>query len=139
MKSVVLPAGSQNIQGATRTNITGATLTFTPKHTTVYLSFTISGYNPLDCANSFEQLSWFGVHIIKDGVNVGSFVSLSAASDDLTGAVGAANVSAAHFPIAVTPGVATTIRLQGNTGGAEHSCGFTIDAVNWTSYLTILD
>jgi hypothetical protein len=139
MKSVSLSATTQNIQGATRTDITGATITFIPKHTIVYLSFTISGYNPLDCAESLEQLSWFGVHVIKDAVKVGSFVSLSAASDDITGAVGAANVSAAQFPITVIPGVSTTIKLQGNTDGAEDSCGFTIDAVNWTSYLTIMD
>ena len=42
-QSVILPAGSQNINNTSLTDITGATITFTPRHSTVYLSFAISG------------------------------------------------------------------------------------------------
>jgi hypothetical protein len=141
MKSVVFST-PQNIVGATKTDITGATLTFTPKHQVVYLSFAVSGYNPLTCGggpNNTNQHSWFGVHVIKDTVTVGSFVSLSATTNEGVGSVGAANNGAAQFPITVTPGVPTTIKLQGNNGGLAYGCGFTINNGGWTSYMSIMD
>jgi hypothetical protein len=141
MKSVVFST-AQNIVGSTKTNITGAALTFTPKHEVVYLSFAVSGYNRLTCGsgpNNTNQHSWFGVHVIKDNVTVGSFVSLSATTNEGVGSVGAANNGAAQFPINVTPGVPTTIKLQGNNGGLAYGCGFTINNGGWSSYMSIMD
>lgn len=141
MKSVVFST-PQNIAGSTQTDITDATLTFTPKHQVVYLSFAVSGYNPLVCGpgnNTRDQHSYFVVHVIKDGVTVGSFVCLSATTNEGVGSVGAANNGAAQFPISVIPGALTTIKLQGNNGGLAFECGFTINNGGYTSYMTIMD
>ena len=134
-QSVILPAGSQNINNTSLTDITGATITFTPRHSTVYLSFAISGYNPLCFA---DQQSYFVVGVTNGGTNVGNFLSMSA-TNDAVGATGAATITGAKFPLTVTPGVAVTIKLRGRDGGQTHDCGFTIDRTNYTSYMTIED
>lgn len=135
-QSIILPTGTQNIDNTTLTDITAATITFTPRHSTIYLSFAISGYNPLCNTN---QQSYFIVGVNNNGSNVGNFLSLSATTDDLTGASGAATITAANFPLTVTPGSPVTIKLQGRDGGTVHDCGFTIDTTNYSSYITILD
>lgn len=136
IQSVILSAGTQNINSTSAIDITGATITFTPKHSVVYISFSISGYNPL--CNADEQ-SWFSIRILNNGVNSGNFLSMTATMDDLNGAVGAATITAANFPLSVTPGVPVTIKLQGRDGGTNHACGFDIDKTNYTSYMTIMD
>jgi hypothetical protein len=137
IQSVKLAAGSQNITSTTLVDITGATLTFTPRHSTVYLSFAIAGYNPLGTP---RPQTWFVVSVIAGATNVGSFLSMSATTDDITGSVGAATVSAGNFPITgLTPGVPITIKLQGRVGGNNHTDGFTIDRTGYTSYITIFD
>ena len=135
-QSVILPAGSQNINNTSLTDITGATITFTPRHSTVYLSFAISGYNPLTFS---DEQSYFVVGVTNGGTNVGNFLSMTASSDDLLGSVGAATITTAKFPLTVTPGAAVTIKLQGRDGGNGHLSGFTIDKTNYTSYMTIED
>ena len=132
---VVLPSGTQNINTTYLTDITGASITFTPKHDTVYLSFAISGYNPLCYA---DQQSYFVVGVSKNGSNIGNFLSLTATNDD-SSATGAATVTAANYPISVTAGTPVTIKLQGRDGGSVHDCGFDINKTDYTSYLTILD
>ena len=134
-QSVVLSGSSQTITSTTFTNITGATITFTPRHAMVYLSFAVSGYNPL---TSGSQQSWFIVRVSRNGTNVGNFLSLSATTDGGNSS-GAATVSAGHYPIAVTPGVPVTINLSGRRGGNFSSDGFRIDKTNYSSYMTIWD
>jgi hypothetical protein len=137
MQTVTLSSGSQNITSTSLTDITGASITFTPKHSTVFLSFAISGYNPLTSGG--RPLSWFVVGVSNGSSNVGNFLSLSSATDDTTGSSGAATVSAANFPLTVTPGTPVTIKLRGRVGGLNHSDGFTINRTDYTSYMTILD
>ena len=137
MHSVVLPSGSQNITNTSLVDITGATITFTPRHSVVYLSFTITGYNPL--TGGLDPLTWFSVGVSRGGTNVGNFLSLTGTSDDVTGSAGAASITAANFPITVTPGTPVTIKLRGRNGGVNNGDGFTIDKTNYTSYMTILD
>jgi hypothetical protein len=137
IQSVILPAGSQNITNPSFYDITGATITFTPRHTTVYLSFTITGYNPL--SGGLDPLTWFSVGVSRGGTNIANFLSLTGTSDDVTGSAGAASITAANFPITVTPGTPITIKLRGRNGGINNGDGFTIDKTNYTSYMTILD
>ena len=140
MQYIVLPIGSQTIISTSLTNIIGATVTFTPKHATIFVSFAVSGYNPLCFA---DQQSYFVAGLSKDGTNVGNFLSMSASTStdvsDATFATGAATITAANFPLTVTPGVSVTIQLQGRVGGSVHDCGFEINKTNYTSYITILD
>jgi hypothetical protein len=137
IQSVKLTAGTQNITSTTLVDITGATITFTPRHSTVYLSFAVAGYNPLSVA---RPLTWFVVSVMVDGVNNGSFLSMTATTDDVTGSAGAATISAGQYPITgLTPGTPVTIKLQGRNGGVNNGGGFTIDRTTYTSYITILD
>ena len=139
MQSVTLSGSNQTINNTSLRDITGASITFTPRHSTIYLSFAVSGYNPLSGASGLEQQSWFSVGVTNGGANVANFVSMSASADDTLGASGAATITAANFPLTVTPGVSITIKLRGKDGGNNHQSGFTIDKTNYTSYMTILD
>ena len=138
MQSVVLASGTQTITNTSLTDITGASITFTPRHSVVYLSFTITGYNPLT-TSGLDPLTWFSVGVSRGATNVGNFLSLTGTSDDVTGSAGAASITAANFPITVTPGVSVTIKLRGRNGGVNNGDGFTIDRTNYTSYMSILD
>jgi len=133
-QSTILAAGTQNITTTALTDITGATITFTPRHSTVYLSFAISGYNPLSGAN---PRGWIVVNVDRGGTNVGNFLNLNATNDG-SGSSGAATVSAGNFPISVTPGVSVIIKLRGRVSATGNG-NFTIDKTNYTSYMTILD
>lgn len=135
-QTVKLPAGSQNIGTTGYTDIIGATITFTPRHSVVYLSFAVSGYDPLGGGAS----SWFVVAVDNGGTNVGQFLSLSAEYDDTNGGgSGAATVTTAMYAITVTPGASVTLKLKGRVGGVNYSNGFTIDATSFTTYMTIWD
>lgn len=137
-QSVILASGTQNITSTTLVDITGASITFTPRHSTVYLSFSIAGYNPL--VGTPRPQTWFVVSLDVAGSTRASFLSMSATTDDLTGSVGAATVSAGNFPITgLTPGTPVTIKLRGRVGGNNHTAGFTIDRTDYTSFITILD
>ena len=138
MQSVVLASGTQTITNTSLTDITGASITFTPRHSVVYLSFTITGYNPLT-TSGLDPLTWFSVGVSRGATNVGNFLSLTGTSDDVTGSAGAASITAANFPITVTPGVSVTIKLRGRNGGINNGDGFRIDRTNYTSYMSILD
>jgi hypothetical protein len=136
VQQVILPNGSQNINTAGLTDITGASITFTPRHSTVYLSFAISGYNPL---SSGIQSSFFIVNVDRGGTSLGNFLSLSA-ERDASSSTGAATVGASNFPITgLTPGTPVTIKLRGRRGGSAAASGFLIDRTGYTSYMTIWD
>jgi hypothetical protein len=137
VQSTILSGAVQNITSATLVDITGATLTFTPRHSTVYLSAVIAGYNPLTASQTHS--SWLVVGVNKGGTNVANFLTLTAEMDDVTGSSGAGMVTIAHFPLSVTPGTPVTIKLQGRVGGTGSSDTFAVDKVNYTSYMTILD
>ena len=139
IQSITLSGADQNINNTNLRDINGATITFTPRHSIVYLSFAISGYNPLSGGSGTEQQSWFSVGVTNGGTNVANFLSMTASADDTLGATGAATITAANYPISVTPGVSVTIKLRGKDGGNNHQSGFTIDKTNYTSYMTILD
>jgi hypothetical protein len=137
--STKLPAGTQNIvSGGTGTNITNGTLTLaSPRHTTTFLSFSISGYNPLT-GTAGTHSSWVAIDVFQDGVKIGSFLGLAASSSG--GSTGAATVTIANFPVTTVIGTSTTILLKARaSGGGTGNKDFTIDNTNYTSYMTILD
>ena len=73
IQSVTLSRANQNINNTNMRDINGATITFTPRHSTVCLSFAISGYNPLSGGSGSDQQSWFSVGVSNDGANVAKF------------------------------------------------------------------
>ncbi len=137
--STKLPAGTQTIiGGAAAVNVTNGTLTLaTPRHTTAYLSFSITGYNPLT-GTSGTHSSWVAIDVFQDGVKIGSFLGLAASSAG--GSTGAATVTVANLPITTTIGTSTVILLKARaSGGGTGTKDFIIDNTNYTSYMTILD
>ncbi|MFD0963502.1 hypothetical protein [Pseudofulvibacter geojedonensis] len=127
-------SGSQNINDTNLTDITGASITFTPRHSTVFLSFSVSGDIPASCINSNTQESWFAVGVSVNGSNIANFSSMSASTNSSS-----STITVAQLPVSVSAGSPVTINLQGRDGGAVHDCGFTIDSTNLTSYMTITD
>lgn len=136
-QSLVLSGANQTITSTSLVDITGATINITPRHSTIYLSFAVSGYNPLPAGSPHS--SWFVVGVSNGGSNVANFLNLSAETDDVGGSSGAATVTAGNFPLTVTPGVPVTIKLQGRRGGVASASGFTVDKTTYTSYMTIID
>lgn len=139
MQEVAGLSGSQSFTSTSLVNLTGLTITFTPRHSKVYLSFAVTGYV---AAASLPQSGWFSVGINKAGTGViGNFLAMAAELDDVNGSASAATITVANYPITVTPGVSTTITLQGRTLRPDASAlpNFTIDKTNYTSYMTIMD
>ena len=134
-QSTILAGANQDITTVAFVDIVGATITFTPRHTTVYLSFAVSGYNPL---GGLTPRSWLVVGVSNAGVNVANFLNLTATNDAL-GSSGAGTVSAGNFPLTVVAGVPVTIKLQGRVSSATADGTFRVDKTNYTSYLTIND
>lgn len=130
----IIITGPQNINNTTLTDIAGASITFTPRHSTVYLSLSISGDIPSGCVNSSVQESWFAVGVSVNGSNVANFSSMSASTNSSS-----STITVAQLPLTVNAGSSVTINLQGRDGGTVHDCGFTIDSNNLTSYMTITD
>jgi len=94
---------------------------------------------PLSGGSGADQQSWFSVGVSNGSTNVANFLSMTTSADDAVGATGAATITAANYPMSVTPGVSVTIKFRGRDGGNNHQSGFTIDKTNYTSYMTFLD
>ncbi len=135
IQSLTLTTGTQTLSTTTLVDLTGAAITFTPRHPIVYLSFAISGYNSLA---GTEAKGWAVVSVLKGATVVGSFLNMSGAND-VNGQYGAATIGAGMYPITVTPGTSVTIKLQGRTVDATTDGRFTIDKANYGNYMTIFD
>ncbi len=89
------------------------TITFTPKHNTVYVNFSASG--DIDIASGSPQ-GYVQFKVLKDGTSVGGTVSLGTDLDydDLAGTtiVSAWNAHFTMYPVTVTSGTSTTIKIQ---------------------------
>ena len=77
------------------------------------MSFGISGAGQL--SNASRQY-WVLARIVKDGVAVKGTGSV-ATDRSSAGVSSAYNVSMNNYPVAVTPGVSTTIKVQWRIGG----------------------
>ncbi len=97
-----------NILVTTWTDMPQMTLTFTPVKAMVYVSFTCSGYGNM----AGQEIAY--ARIMKDGVALIGTNTIVSETDDLGDIVTSWNL-AINYPIAVTPGVATTIKIQWRT------------------------
>ncbi len=117
-------AANLTTASATFADMAGVTLTFTPTKSTVTAFFSSS----FDI-NTFDQCIVF-FRILKDGTSVGGVSSVAQDFDedyfgsDYMTAAGSAAING--FPISVTPGVSTTIKIQWRRtslwGGATVRC-----------------
>lgn len=101
------------------TDMQGMTLTFTPKNPVVYVSFGASGYMDVGTSQNPDIPEGGGVsfrlyNVTSNRIEAGvSSVATDYNSDGLyEGVITAWNVGLNMFPISVTPGVETTIKIQ---------------------------
>lgn len=103
------------MNSTTFADMTDMTITFTPKHNVVFLNFSAAG----DMVASGAAMAYCSFKIVKDGTDVANAGtgSLTTDYDDYTGTATAWNAHFTMFPINVTVGVQTTIKIQWNRGG----------------------
>ena len=89
------------------TDVPQMSITFTPIHSTIYVSFTFSGYEQV----SGMPQQWVDFRIVRDGVPVKGSNCTAGDYDDTRGVVTSFNGSL-YLAMAVTPGVPTTIKAQ---------------------------
>jgi hypothetical protein len=103
-----------NMNSATFADMPGMTITFTPKHTTVYINVTASGDMDLGgTANGFVKC-----RVTNSAVSTiyGKVVSI-ATDQSSSGTVGAWNCSIVCRATGLTVGTSTTIKVQWSRGG----------------------
>jgi hypothetical protein len=141
----------QSIVGTTNTNINtnvftdmeDMTITFTPKHNVVYVSFGASG--DINTTDAWQQ-GYVEFKLFRDATSVAGTVSLGTDYDyDGTNnyLVTAWNAHFSMYPVTVTPGVPTTIKIQwmrdGISMGAAARCRPAADPDYSHRNLTIFD
>lgn len=137
IQSAVLSGSTLTIPAQVSTDI--LSLTFTPRHSTVYLSFCISGYDPL---SQTDNSGYIEISYYLNGGFAGAVYSLSAEQSINGGTrngVGAATATLANFPVSVTPGVSVTVLLRGFTSGPFSNSSFIIPVGLTQNYITVWD
>ncbi|MEI6123233.1 MAG: hypothetical protein WCQ95_06340 [Bacteroidota bacterium] len=90
------------------TDMAQMTITFTPIKSMVYVMFTCSGYGNM----AGQEIAY--ARIVKDGVVQLGTNNIISETDDFGSIITSWNL-AINYPIAVVPGVATTIKIQWRT------------------------
>jgi len=134
----------QSVKGTTNTTIATTTytdlaqmtITFTPRHSTVYVSGCVNATVP----SSAQQ--WLGLGINVAGTVVAGQFGILTDYDDFWGQTNGGQVCICEYPVTVTAGTSTTIKLQWRTGGVGAGTATNNVATSPTVYgrnLTILD
>ena len=94
--------------------MTDMTLTFTPKHSTVYVNFSASGYvNSIINNTGLTTRPTLINFELRNGTNTeATTITLGTDYDDVTGVLTSWNAGFTMFPISVTPGASTTISIR---------------------------
>lgn len=100
--------GSTDISMASGTfvDMTGMLITFTPIHSVVMVTFSASGGY-----TSAIQQGYIILRILKDGATIAGSVANLGDYDDVGGAITTYG-TCISYPVVVTPGVSTTIKIQ---------------------------
>lgn len=137
IQSIVATGSSQDIPtGTTYTDVTGLSITFIPRHPIVYVSFMVSGYINLPTTSHASQ--WLAARIERDAVAIGGTTLELISEKDGTASTSAGSAALAMYPVDVTVGVPVTINISARVGGGLVR-PFTIDKMNYGSYMTIWD
>lgn len=115
--SATTPYGNniQTIAGTTDTSINTSTftdmanmsITFTPVHNIVYLSFGASG-----TMTGTPQATYVDFRIVNGATNTAGTTSMATDYDDIAGSLKSWNAHFSMYPVTVTAGVSTTIKIQ---------------------------
>lgn len=106
-------------------DMTGMSITFTPKHSTVYIYMTASG--DVDVAASGRQMGFVKCRVTNNAATTvyGKAVSIATDADDVSGENGAWNCSILCRVTGLTVGTSTTLKVQwahGGTGAGTARC-----------------
>lgn len=141
----VNPKSDYNLVAVTTTILQGMTITFTPRHSIVYLTYSFSGANNLAGANNSvggwvtAQAYLNGTALQGTGTASGPLKVYSAADATEYSAYG---LSANMIPVSVTPGVPLTIDIRyyaNPSTGETVYCNPTSNASFCHRNMTILD
>jgi hypothetical protein len=102
------------------------TISFIPKHSTVYLNFSASGYADTTSLPSGMFANFRIVNVTASNTVLAGTSSMVTDYDDVDGIQSSWNASFAMYPISVTPGTSTTIKIQWRRDG-----NFTSDLYNF--------
>jgi hypothetical protein len=97
-----------SILTTTWTDMPQMTLTFTPVKSKIYVSFTCSGYGNM----AGQEIAY--ARIVKDGTPIIGTNTIISETDEWGDIITSWNL-AVNYPINVTPGVSTTIKIQWRT------------------------
>tara|TARA_R100000306_G_C4370793_1_gene139860 strand:- start:1083 stop:2015 length:933 start_codon:yes stop_codon:yes gene_type:complete len=117
--NIISVKGTTNISTNSNTfsDMSNMTLTFTPRHSTVYVNFSASGH--MDGSGFLPEASYAQFRLVN--VTASNSVQAGVTTlctdydyDDMTGEIVALawNANIAMFPITVTPGQSTTLKIQ---------------------------
>ncbi len=108
-----------SINTGTPTDMTTLSITFTPKHATVFVNFGAAGH--ADVGSLSRAGTYVDFQVLKDGVIIGGTTSIATDydRDDIAGIykIVSWNAHMTMFPLSVTPGVSTTIKVQWSRDG----------------------
>ncbi|MDN3677998.1 hypothetical protein QWY90_11845 [Flavobacterium paronense] len=105
----VIGTTNTSTNSATFADMANMSITFTPKHNVVYLNFSAAGDMGLLAEGSYVD---FRIVNVTAGTNLGGTTSLATDFDDLSGVATSWNAQFVMFPITVTAGTPTTIKIQ---------------------------
>ncbi len=108
----VLGTTDQSINSTTFADLSQMTITFTPVHNTVFVNFSAAGDGAIEVGEYVE------FRLVKDGIVMAGTTSMVTDYDDVYGGGTAYNAQFAMYPLAVTAGVSTTIKIQWMRDGA---------------------
>jgi len=129
----------QKVKGTTDISTTSTTyidmpdmsITFTPNHSTVYLTFSASGHSSSTTAT---RATYTLCRLVKDGTVLGGTASVDTdfrvTTSGTVSAGQAWNQQMTMFPVDVTPGVPTTLKMQWRMGGNVSTSHTSLNNVN---------
>ncbi|WP_323789706.1 hypothetical protein [Psychroserpens sp.] len=129
----VIGTSNIGINTNTFTDMTNMSITFTPKHSTVYLNFSAAGHS--DIGSGIQQYVDFRLVNVTAGNAVLAGTSSLCTDFDFDDILGSISITSwnAHFtmfPVSVTPGVSTTLKIQWSRDG-----NFPASVYNWVTAL----
>lgn len=108
-------ASDITMNSATFVTMTGMDITFTPRHNVVFLSFGAAGY--LDAAADPMAYVDFRIYNVTSSTVIAGTSCAATDHDDVSGSISSFNAFFNNYPITVTAGVSTRIRIEWRRDG----------------------
>lgn len=146
IQSVIGTSDAVKNPGTGFTDFDDITITFTPVNPIVYVTFSAAGHASTASRNSYIDFRLVNItagNTVLAGTNsLSTDTNTTSGGQSSTSIVTSWNSSINMFPVAVTPGVPTTLKIQWNIGGVvpqTHFCSVSSLPDSSHRVLTILD